>query len=552
MEKLKTLFSKLKGNWKTPPKGYFVSYKEFLYFALGQGSNSFLGVIMGWTAVAISTPMMISYFKISTGFVFVSGIAGSIIGLIRAPLLSMIIDNSNSKRGKFKPFLPVSAILTAICFSVIPFIPEAWIERNVLSFSVPSIPILGVSASQVDISLGVLVMFALIQTGSFFSTLLAQCLVGIEQVITPVSQERANIGALKGLVANLPSSIVNIIIPLVAGIIFASSDNPMNNIALYRGAFPICSVLGVVFVFFIYFGVEERTVVDKEFTSRVKFFEGAKVLFLNKYFWIITIYNIIVAVRGNINMYLWICNYAIGGQKGAFALTICNIVLNNALIPGMLVGPFIIKRLGKRKVMLISSVGFTVMAFLQLFTISSPYLMLVAIFMQNLFQGLYYVVGIMTPDVLDYIQYKTGKRLEGFWQNSNAFVTTICGFFTSALMPIFMSIGGIGFGDNVDVALKDKAIMTSTFESVTWLGIIASVLCIIPFVFYNLTERKHEDYIKALKIRAAVTNFENGKLTDEDKANIKELVDFAKEEKDEFVTDELSRHSVIDEIYALS
>ena len=87
-------------------------------------------------------------------------------------------------------------------------------------------------------------------------------------------------------------------------------------------------------------------------------------------------------------------------------------------------------------------------------------------------------------------------------------------------MPIFMSIGGIGFGDNVDVALKDKAIMTSTFESVTWLGIIASVLCIIPFVFYNLTERKHEDYIKALKIRAAVTNFENGKLTDEDKANI--------------------------------
>ena len=83
-------------------------------------------------------------------------------------------------------------------------------------------------------------------------------------------------------------------------------------------------------------------------------------------------------------MYLWICNYGIGGQAGAFALTICNVVLNNALVPGMLVGPFMIKRLGKRKVMLISSVGFTVMAFLQLFTISSPYLMLVAIFMQKL------------------------------------------------------------------------------------------------------------------------------------------------------------------------
>lgn len=551
MGKLKELFFKLKSNWKTPPKGYFVSYKEFLYFALGQGSNSFLGVIMGWTGIAITTPMMISYFKISTGFVFVAGIAGSVIGLIRAPLLSMIIDNSNSKRGKFKPFLPLSAICIAICFSVIPFIPEGWVEQSVLSFSVPSIPVLGVSASQVDISLGVLVMFTLIQIGSFFSTLLAQCLVGIEQVITPVSQERANIGALKGLVANLPSSIVNIIIPLVAGIIFATSGNPMNNIALYRGAFPICSVLGVIFVFFIYFGVEERTVVEKEFTAKVKFFEGTKELFLNKYFWIITAYGIFSTIRANINMYLWICNYAIGGQKGAFALTICNIVLNNALVPGMLVGPFLIKRLGKKKVMLISTIGFTLMAFLQLFTIQSPFLMLGAVFMQNLFNGLAYVSGIMTPDVLDFIQYKTGKRLEGFWQNSSAFVATICGFFTSALLPIFMSMGGVGFGDNVDVALQNRETMVSVFESVTWLGIIASILCILPFIFYTLTEKKHADYISVLKIRAAVANFEAGNLTDEDKQNIKEIVDFSKENENALISEELKKHSSVTEIYAL-
>lgn len=551
MDKIKGLLLQLKSNWKTPPKGYFVSYKEFLNFCLGQGSNSFLGVIMSWTGIAITTPMMISYFKISTGFVFVAGILGSIIGLIRAPLLSMIIDNSNSKRGKFKPFLPVSAICTALCFSVIPFIPEAWVEQNVLSFSVPSIPVLGVSASQVDISLGVLIMFTLIQIGSFFSTLLSQCLVGIEQVITPVSQERANIGALKGLVANLPSSIVNIIIPLVAGIIFATSDNPMNNIALYRGAFPICSVLGVIFVFFIYFGVEERTVVEKEFTAKVKFFEGTKELFLNKYFWIITAYGIFSTIRANINMYLWICNYAIGGQKGAFALTICNIVLNNALVPGMLVGPFLIKRLGKKRVMLISTIGFTLMAFLQLFTIQSPFLMLGAVFMQNLFNGLAYVSGIMTPDVLDFIQYKTGKRLEGFWQNSSAFVATICGFFTSALLPIFMSIGGVGFGDNVDIALQNRETMVSVFESVTWLGIIASILCILPFIFYTLTEKKHADYISVLKIRAAVANYESGNLTDEDKQNIREIVDFSKENENALISEELKKHSAVTEIYTL-
>ena len=57
--------------------------------------------------------------------------------------------------------------------------------------------------------------------------------------VAPVSQERANIGAFKGLISNIPSSVVNIIIPLVAGIAFASSEDPMSNIELYRWMFPI-------------------------------------------------------------------------------------------------------------------------------------------------------------------------------------------------------------------------------------------------------------------------------------------------------------------------
>ena len=82
--------------------------------------------------------------------------------------------------------------------------------------------------------------------------------MGIEQTISPVSQERANIGAFKGLICNIPASVVNIVIPLVAGIAFASSENPMNNIELYRFAFPVCGLGGILFVFFIYFGVEGK------------------------------------------------------------------------------------------------------------------------------------------------------------------------------------------------------------------------------------------------------------------------------------------------------
>lgn len=546
--KIKTGVASLKKHWKTPPEGYYVNYKEFLNMALGSGSVSFLSVIISWTTIAINIPMMISYFKVSTGFIFIAGIVASLFGLVRAPILSMMIDNSNSKKGKFKPFLPWTSVLTVICFTFIPFIPEAWVSNVLFSFDIPSIPIFSVAASHIEVSLGSLVMFLLIQIGTFFYTLLSQCLVGIEQTISPVSQERANIGAFKGLISNIPSSVVNIIIPLVAGIVFAGSDNPMNNIELYRWAFPICGIGGIAFVFFAYFGTEERVVVHKEYVAKVKFSDGAKQLFTNKYFWIITIFNIVVGIRGNINMYLWICNYAIGGQSGAFALTVCNMVLNNALIPGMLLGPWMIKKLGKRNVMLISTVGFTVMAFMQLFTLKSPYLMLVAIFFQNLFNGLSYIATIMVPDVLDYQQWKTGKRLEGFWQNCNSFVMTFCGLFTSALMPLFMSFGGVGFGDNIDVALKNPDVMYGTFKSVTWLGIISSIICIIPIIFYDLSENKHANYIRALKIRAVVKNYDNNELSEEDVEDLKKIIDFAKEKDDQFILDELQKHKDVEKI----
>lgn len=546
--KINDSVSKLKTYWHTPPQGYYVNYKEFLNLALGAGSISFSSVLISWTTIAINIPMMISYFKVSSGFIFVAGMAASALGLVRAPILSMMIDNSKSSRNKFKRFLPSSAILTVICFCAVPFIPQSLTENILFSFSIPSIPIFAVEASKIDVSFGALLMFILIQVGTFFSTILNQCLVGIEQTISPVAQERANIGAFKGLVSNIPSSIVNVILPLGAGLLFASSDNPMNNIEIYRWSFPICGLGCIIFVFFAYFGTEERTIVHKEYVAQVKFLDGTKQLLTNKYFWIITLYNVFIGVRGNINMYLWICNYAIGGQNGSFALSVCNILLNNALVPGMLIGPFLIKKLGKRNVMLISTIGFMVMSFMQLFTLKQPYLILVAIFFQNIFNGLSYISTIMIPDVLDYQQWKTGKRLEGFWQNFSAFVTTIFGFFTSALMPLFMSFGGVGFGDNIDEALKDKTIMMDTFQSVTWLGIIFAVLSVIPIFFYDLSEKKHANYIRALRIRAAVKNYENNELDNNDIFFIKETLEYVASSNDDFLKNELKKYDCLEKI----
>lgn len=548
-EKITALLLKFKTYWKTPPKGYQVSYKEFVNLSMGYGGISFLSVLTYWTTIAMNIPLMITYFKITSGMVFVLTMLGSLIALVRSPILSMIIDNSNSKRGKFKPFLIWSSILTAVCYGLIPYIPQGWNENSIMSFSIPEIPILGVAASKVSLSTGVLVMFILIQLGTFFNTLLNQAMAGIEQTISSVAQERANIGALRGLICNIPSSVVNILMPAVAGAFFSvGAVTGMNNIWLYRIFFPICAAGGFLFVLFAYFGTEERVVVNKKYVAKVKFWEGAKELSSNKYFWIITILAVVVGIRAQANIYLWVCTYGIGGKAGDTAMAICNIVLNNALVPGMVFGPLLIKKFGKRNCLLVANTLFVAMVAVQLAAVHNPYLILVCIFFQNLCGGFYYISTVMVSDVLDYQQWKSGKRLEGFWQNYTAFISTIIGLFTGMLAPLFLSFGGIGFGDDINVALQDPELMTGAFKYTTILALIGAVLSAVPMFFYDLTESKHANYVRVLKLRAAADNYQAGELQDEDIVNVTEISREAAENKNEFVLDELKKYGFIDAI----
>lgn len=301
-EKIVNGIGKFKSHWNKPPEGYQVAYKEFAAFAAGCGSPNMLGVLTQYTTIATSVHLMISYFKMSTGMAWILTILASVIAIIRSPILSMMIDNSNGKSGKFKPFLLWSAIGTAVTFSFVPYIPSSWMDIHLFSIPLPAIPIMGVyEASTIDCNLGILLAFILIQIGQFFITLLNQSIAGIEQTISTVAQERANIGSIKGLVSGLPSSVVNIILPILAGTLFAKQGG-WNAVNMYRVAFPICGVLGVLLVLFLVKGVEERTVVKQEYVARVKFSEGMRLLSKSKYFWIITIFNAFNAIRNLANI----------------------------------------------------------------------------------------------------------------------------------------------------------------------------------------------------------------------------------------------------------
>lgn len=544
--KLESGIGKFRSHWNQPPEGYQVAYKEFAAFSAGCGSPNLLGVLTQYTTIATSVHLMISYFRMSTGMAWLLTILASVIAIIRSPILSMMIDNSNGKNGKFKPFLLWSAIGTAVSFSFVPYIPAAWMDVHLFSIPLPAIPIMGVfEASTIDFNLGILLAFLLIQIGQFFITLLNQCIAGIEQTISTVAQERANIGSIKGLVSGLPSSIVNIILPILAGTLFAKQGG-WNAVNMYRIIFPICGVLGVFMVLLLVKGVQERTVVKQEYVAKVRFTEGMKLLSKSKYFWIITIFNSFNAIRNLANITTWITQYSfVSDTAKTWVGLYCSTILMNAIAVALLVGPFLIKKLGKRNVMFLSCVGYVIMIALQVIFHKNPVLILVVSFFEQFFGGFYFVTGIMTSDILDDIQMKTGKRLEGFWQNYMAIITTVIGVFTGMLTPLFLSFGGVGFSDDISLALQNAQLRDNVFFYQSLLSLIGAVIVAIPFFFYDLTEAKHADIVRVLRIRSAVDNFNDKMLQAEDVTYLREIVDYANETASPMVTEELAKYDCI-------
>ena len=478
--------------------------------------------------MATSVPLMVSYFKVSTGILFLLGLVGTVLAFIKRPVLSMIIDNSRSVNGKFRRLLIWPTVISAILLTFVPFIPQVWVEKDILSLTIPAIPVMGIAEpSDVSLTLGVLVAWILCDAAGFVYDFAAQGLTGLKNTITSVSQERSIVASAISFFSPWGSNVFNVGIPFIAAWFFSGGTG---NVLVYRIVFPICAIVNVGLTVFAYKGTRERIVAEKKYKAKVGFWEGAKALSTNKYFWIIWAYGVLGGIAGGANFFLWVCYYAVGGALGDSLIGVCNVTLGLGGGIGIFLGPLLAKRFGKAKILNLSNILYCGIIGIQLLCYKIPILILVCIFFQLTFTGFGYFTDIMTSEALDYEQYRSGKRLDGFWVNYSGILSTILGLFTGMLSPLFMSMAGIGFGDPIDVAFANKDKMYSAFFYTTLLAFIGSVLRIVPMLFYNLSEKKHADIVRALRLRAACANYNSGDLTDEDVLNVKQIVDYVRDE----------------------
>ena len=460
----------IKTHWKTPAEGKYIPYGEFTAYSVGGIGVNTINALFGYVALTANCLLIGSAYGIKpTHLGYLSLIMG-IINLIKTPFISMLIDNTNTKYGKFRPYLLYPGVPTAVLLCIMAFIPNEINYWAKVAF------------------IGITYTFLML-----FQSLYALAFTSLAQVLTPNGEERTSLLSISMFVYSLGPSIINLLLPILAGL-----TGGMTDFRTYRIYFPIFSILGVVLGLIAFKGTNEKIVVPKNYVAKIKFGEGIKQVAKNKYFWLINAYSVLGALKYGIGSILaWYCVYQI---KSDSMLGLMNTVIGTASVPLMLLAPFLAKKLGKRNVLIWTNVLRAVFAVLMMLTMDNTVVFFVCFYLATVMMGGDTVItSSMTAEIFDYQQWKTGVRLEGFITQFGGMLVTAAGMGTGLILPYFYEHYGLLEDYTV---LYDASIRTPIFNVLIISSLISGLLSIIPILFYNLKEKDHQRIIAELKTRA--------------------------------------------------
>ncbi len=464
------MISDVKNHWKTPSEGKYISYGEFTAYSIGGIGVNTVNSLFGYVAISANCLLIGSAYGIKPTHLAYLNIIMGILNLIKTPFISMLIDNTNTKYGKFRPYLLYTGLPTAILLCGMAFIPNDinyWTKVSLI---------------------GIVYAFLMI-----FQAMYAQAFTSLAQVLTPNGEERTTLLSVSMFIYSLGPSIINLVIPILAQLTWGMTD-----FKTYRVFFPIFSAIGVLLSLITFKGTKEKIVVPKDYVAKVKFSEGIKQVAKNKYFWLLNFYNVLSGLKFGIGSILaWYCVYQIQNEG---MLGLMNTVLGTASVPLMLLAPVLAKKIGKRNILLVTNLLRAGFAAIMLFTMGNSVVFFVFLYLATLMLGGDGVVTTsMQAEIYDYQQWKTGTRLEGFITQFGGMITTVSGMFTSLILPYFYE--HYGLVDDYTV-LYEESVRTPIFNILIITTIISCVLSVIPIFFYNLKEKDHKKIIEELKERA--------------------------------------------------
>lgn len=511
------LFS-IKNNWKTAPEGRFIPFKEIASLAVGGIGVKFIVYCVSTMILSVGNTLIGNTIGIPPTSIYFIYILSVVASFPLTALRAKLIDNSKSMKGKYRPYILSMGLPTVILG--IGFI---WAPYEIMSMPVKCLTVL------------------LFNIGfQFFYNFLLDANDSIINVLSPNTIERTDVYAVKSVIENISPSIAGIFLPIVARLI--TGDNTLYDVKVYRVLYPPMLIAGFFISLIIYVNTEERIVQPKNHTVSMSFADSFRAVARNKYFWIISLAGWIGFLEGSFGTIMgWMYNYQEACSATQYA--VITAVAGNASLWPNLFAPFLIRRFGKKKVLIVSNVMNILFIALMLPVVKMTgagviWILLVFIFINQLLTSLgHFMNPSLNADIRDYQQYISGERIDGMF-SAIGLIGAVITLATSSVLPAIYEKAGLN--ENMAVSLGysadnvyDVLYNPELFQSICSVLIIASVvgatLNVIPFFFYDLTETKQKAMVNVLRIRAYFDDAMNGVETKEQEDEVAEIIRNAKE-----------------------
>ncbi len=545
---------KVKTYWKTPMKGRYMSFREIAAYS-GGGIGAYMIITLG-TACLLATgnTLISSTLGVDATDMYILYVIAVLANIPLTGIRANIIDNTRNKAGKYRPYIVSMGIPTAIiCVLMV------WFPYDKLGYILPDGEIFGESYAYVAKCALILVFNLFLH---FFYYFFYDGYENLIHVLTPNSQERADVASVKSIVYSFAPTVVNLITPIIASGIFHTNTT---DIRVYRLLYPILGVLGILLCIIVYKYTEEKIVQAKTHVVRIRFMDALHAVAKNKYFWIIALAGWIGFLESSYqNILTWLYNY--GGACSGPVFSIVNTVYGNASLWGMLLAPFCIRKWGKKAVMIATNI-FNVAFILLMLPVTQEvngatiWLVLGCLYMNALMTSFAHILNpAIQADIRDYQQYKTGERIDGMFSAVNT-IGTVITLLTSSVLPAIYEKGGItkenaaavtsnpsilsrmlGDGKTVGTilaeqlangqdnynnaysALYDPEILISLLQVLIVVSAVGAIMNVIPYFWYDFTERKQKSVVRVLKVRAMFEDYGNGVLSDDELVETIELI----------------------------
>ncbi|GAE27353.1 xyloside transporter XynT [Halalkalibacter wakoensis JCM 9140] len=393
-----------------------------------------------------------------------------LIDAISDPLVGSLVDKTNTRFGRFRPYLLIWAIpfagLAFLCFTTPDFTEGGKLIYAYVTY----------------IGLSIVYTFVNVPYAA------------LTPAITKNNEEIVSLTSVRMIFANLGGVIVAYFVPFLSNY-FGEITSPTRSWQLTMG---IIGVVGALLLLFCFFSTRER-VKPVNSDVKIKFTDVFDQFRQNRPLVVLSIFFVLIfgvnSISNSIGVFYVTYNLGRADLVGLYTLL--------GSLPAFLcipLIPWINKKIGK-KALLNASLILSIVGTLSLLLI--PPSMITLILISRVFTA----IGTLTagafmwaliPETIEYGEYKTGKRLSGL-------IYSLIGFFFKCGMALGGAIPGLVLAQFGFVAnqVQSSQALFGILIGTALIPAIVLILALININFYNIDDKKLAYIREALKERAA-------------------------------------------------